>query len=473
MDTTDATNHSPFGYQFHPVEQPDEQDLFALHFPPSPKQNGLLDENEKLSLQQFFNLNNPGPALEDSGNGTLDMMPGGSGSGTGFADSLWLEYCPPASVHHVSTTIADQSHLTHGFHTEHALPFDHQILSADPFTTGPDEFQAASTLYHNAQNTHANANANANAHGHTHPSHANTNARAYSMPDLQRGLALSNLGVSPTVNGNSHAYNNAPAYGNIPLVNTHHGPIDEQLAALLPNHSEQGTVDAIVASQFSQARRRQGSHFGEPLPAVRRESLKRTYTYGTDSAFNETGYIAPEAGLEEAVHERLENDLRMARPLIDEIAGKSNGSDIKSGSGEDGSENGDGSNGHKRRRIAQDGEEDSKPATGRNGSTGGRATKATKGDGGRKKKRVKGQRENLSEEQKRNNHILSEQKRRDIIKRGFKDLEFMVPECRRNKGAMSKSTVLMASAEWLKNLIDGNREIELRIKAMAGDPLPT
>ncbi|EKG17932.1 hypothetical protein MPH_04881 [Macrophomina phaseolina MS6] len=64
-------------------------------------------------------------------------------------------------------------------------------------------------------------------------------------------------------------------------------------------------------------------------------------------------------------------------------------------------------------------------------------------------------RENLSEEQKRSNHILSEQKRRNLIKQGFDELNELVPGLK--AGGFSKSSTLMEGAKFLETLIVGNK----------------
>lgn len=70
-------------------------------------------------------------------------------------------------------------------------------------------------------------------------------------------------------------------------------------------------------------------------------------------------------------------------------------------------------------------------------------------------------RENLSEEQKRSNHIMSEQKRRNLIKAGFDDLHILVPELK--QGGLSKSNVLVESANFLEQVIRANIELKRRL----------
>jgi hypothetical protein len=79
---------------------------------------------------------------------------------------------------------------------------------------------------------------------------------------------------------------------------------------------------------------------------------------------------------------------------------------------------------------------------------------------------VKQSRENLSEEQKRENHIRSEQKRRTLIKEGFDDLCDLVPGLK--GGGFSKSTMLTMTAEWLEEVILGNRELAAQLATLEG-----
>lgn len=79
---------------------------------------------------------------------------------------------------------------------------------------------------------------------------------------------------------------------------------------------------------------------------------------------------------------------------------------------------------------------------------------------------VKPTRENLTEDQKRENHIKSEQKRRTLIREGFEDLGELVPGLR--GGGFSKSAVLIMSADWLEDLIQGNKVLQARLDQMEG-----
>ncbi|KHO02032.1 bHLH family transcription factor [Metarhizium album ARSEF 1941] len=73
-------------------------------------------------------------------------------------------------------------------------------------------------------------------------------------------------------------------------------------------------------------------------------------------------------------------------------------------------------------------------------------------------------RENLSEEQKRENHIRSEQKRRTQIKEGFDDLGELVPGLK--GGGFSKSTTLAMAAEWLDELLRGNKALAMQVSSL-------
>ncbi|KAJ6441962.1 bHLH family transcription factor [Purpureocillium lavendulum] len=75
-------------------------------------------------------------------------------------------------------------------------------------------------------------------------------------------------------------------------------------------------------------------------------------------------------------------------------------------------------------------------------------------------------RENLSEEQKRENHIRSEQKRRTLIKEGFDDLGDLVPGLK--GGGFSKSTTLAMAAEWLEELLRGNKALAGQMASLGG-----
>ena len=293
-----------------------------------------------------------------------------------------------------------------------------------------------------------------------------------------------------------------------PTVPTSHAPLPEQLAALLPNHAENGSIDASIAAQFGQmAQHHPQMQQGESD----RQRLKRPYAFGSDNAFNPTGYIVSSPqDTEDAVTRRLMHDLHILQPSTKDVAPSAESTQPSSpvaprrfrrfpielmplaGDEADQSEDGttddedeeDGAQPAKKRRKSKhahqsrsrDGSVDDKTSTAQHKSQslsrGIKARKASQDDNSGKKRKSssasqKAQRENLTEEQKRSNHILSEQKRRNLIKHGFEELHDLVPELR--NGGLSKSNVLMEAASFLEELIKGNRAVSLTLQnAVAG-----
>tara|TARA_R110002003_G_scaffold9_11_gene452 strand:+ start:15099 stop:16370 length:1272 start_codon:yes stop_codon:yes gene_type:complete len=393
--------------------------------------HALLTDLESQSIADFFTNTDPfhlsdphafAPAAD-----TKDSI-------DGFND--WSTFVTPATVHGVSTTIPDQAHLHSNLFND--ASFAQQPLHTSHYGNTHDDLQAAETLFNNSQNAYTN-----------HQPH-----RFHALPSSSRNPST----------------NNAPAFdqNGKPLVITPHGLINEQLAALLPKYSEEGTIDAQLAAQWatSDARQRQEAEFGEIL---RGPSLKRSYTFGTDDSFNNpTGFSAAH-GQEstEQVTQRLLRDMRHAQvlartPEVDR--------DLISPTGHPPSALPDSASDDEQSDVTtSDEDEDDRPSKKRRKSTHGkggsqkrarhgkaRKTSAVEENG--KKKRSssaqKAQRENLTEEQKRSNHILSEQKRRNLIKRGFDELHDLVPEIR--NGGLSKSSVLTEAANFLEKLIEEN-----------------
>jgi hypothetical protein len=356
---------------------------------------------------------------------------------------------PPATIHNISTTIPDQA-LLHGFHAEQSFTPTQQT---NHFASTADDLQAASTLY---------------AHAHT----------PQSLPTYQ-----------PQPNGRSHSFHAVPStavhtngYGangfvhSLPLVPPpapSNGLVHEQLAALLPHHDVPGSVDNTLAAQLANSTAR-AAHEAE-LRERTRPSLKRAYTYGTDSSFNESGFQpSSKHESEEAVTKRLIRELHHAQPLARPAPAGTNGTIMQSPTGhmhlppsaDDSESNAEGASDEsssdddeekrmKKRRKRTNGKRKSV-----SGTISNKNRKMSLDDRFKKPRRKsmassKPQRENLSEEQKRSNHILSEQKRRNLIKRGFDDLHDLVPEIR--NGGLSKSGVLTEAANFLQLLIDDNK----------------
>ncbi|KAF2263144.1 hypothetical protein CC78DRAFT_286260 [Lojkania enalia] len=425
-------------------------------FEPPPNNNfanggpSLLNEDESQSLANFFS--NTDPFLSDA-----PAFPASTDANekTGLEEFAWEFPIPPAAVHGVST-IPNQAQLHHGFHTD--LPFAQDPLPAPHLSHTQDDLQAASTLFNNAHATH-------------------TNSRSFSVP----GLPSSSVDL-----------NSPHRFHNMPLVSTPHGLIDEQLAALLPNHSENGSIDAAVAAQLSQLQ-----HQPNPELDRHRLQLKRAYTYGTDSAFHPNGYnVSSSHNTEEAVTHRLMQGLRHqvvplekpAMPSPDSAKPPVSSSQLDFPIGlvelhsdedersEGGSSDEDitGERPAKKRRKGKNpaAVNVEKPLTLPQKNTSGRSGKGRKAsldENVGKKKRLSSagqKRENLTEEQKRNNHILSEQKRRNLIKRGFDDLHDLVPEIRH--GGLSKSSVLMEAANFLDKLLDDNNHFRSLLRMPDG-----
>jgi hypothetical protein len=88
----------------------------------------------------------------------------------------------------------------------------------------------------------------------------------------------------------------------------------------------------------------------------------------------------------------------------------------------------------------------------------------TKGrkNGGKKR----GQNRKLTDREKKENHIQGEKKRRALIRQGFEDLRQLVPELRTDK--YIKSTTLFIAADWLEDIIQGDRELRAQIAILKG-----
>ncbi|CAI6252458.1 unnamed protein product [Periconia digitata] len=432
----DDKDPPPFGYTF-------SGDFFSGS--PSnavDNQTSLLSDTESQSLTDFFNNTgyfDPYMPFPETKNVQDDMAWG---------------FVPPASIHAVSTTIPDQSQLHHPFANDRfTIP---QHTNHGPLFNTTDDLRAASTLYNHAQMPQA-----PQAAQRSHSFHALPNANQAPLNNHMNGYS------SGTFNG-------------LPMVPTPHGMVNEQIAALLPRHDANGSVDAQLVAEFatSPAHERHEAELREH--GIIRQPLKRTYTYGTDSSFNEAGFqVSSKEETEEHVTSRLIAELQHAQPLARPVIVSASGPNLKSpvafknpqgdmpseedGHSEDitsGGEEGE-EKAAKMKRKGKTAVKNSKRKAAP--ATGGKNRKASVDDRVSKKKRgsvaaQKLQRENLSEEQKRSNHILSEQKRRNLIKRGFDDLAELVPEIR--TGGLSKSGVLTEAANFLEFLITSNKQLE-------------
>jgi hypothetical protein len=384
--------------------------------------HSLLTEGETQSIADFFSNTDPFHAGQHFPPTTSTNT---KHSVDDFTD--WNNFMQPATVHGVSTTIPDQAHLHNAFFNDHTYP--QPTAPMNHFATTHDDLQAASTLFQNSQSSYAN--------NRSHSFHAPTSSDR-----------------PPTANGTSTVDQNGK-----PLIITPHGLINEQLAALIPNHNEEGTLDSQFAAQWVGTNAIQ-MHEHE----IERPNLKRSYTFGTDDSFNSPGGFAGLHGeTTEQITRRLMRDMRHAQAPFRVITG---GNGEPSGrarpteqsddeqSDEGSSEEEEDVKPSKKRRKSKPGK-DGVQKGGRNG----KGRKASTAEDSKKKRASaaqKLQRENLSEEQKRSNHILSEQKRRNLIKRGFDDLHDLVPEIR--NGGLSKSSVLTEAANFLENVIMDNNK---------------
>lgn len=401
----------------------------------------LLSDLENQSLTDFFSNTDPFLSSDPQAFApTADAKLAGSD----FSD--W-NFMTPATVHGVSATIPDQAQLQHGFlnnnmFAPHAQQMDHMV-------TTHDDLQAASTLFNNSQQP------------------AYMNHRSHSFHDMSSSSSNPHLGRHSIPN---HAHDARP------MVATSQGLLNEQLAALLPNHGAAGTLDAQLAAQWagSDAHQRHEAEFG---PILHRPSLKRTYTFGTDDSFsNPAGFSAPQQETEDQVTRRLMRDLRHSQTFIPDIPNSNiadapghtrlpSTSDASEDESEETSSADDDQPPKKRKQSTQVKKESIRKTA--PGTRVGKAKKPSAAEESKKKRASaaaqKLQRENLSEEQKRSNHILSEQKRRNLIKRGFDDLHDLVPEIR--NGGLSKSSVLMEAGNFLDKLIEDNQSL---LKLMSG-----
>lgn len=263
----------------------------------------------------------------------------------------------------------------------------------------------------------------------------------------------------------------------VPLVPTSAGPnglTREQMNSLIPDHNGHVSTRSDITAQYTNGTKVKAEQLDPPRPA-----LKRSYTYGTDSSFHESGFQPASRHESEAhVTNRMLSQLQhAARPIPAPAPGNGSGHLVQhSGQmylppkteesesnedrvSEDSSAGDNDENRRKKRRTRSSPIKNGKrksisvanPGKNRKASVDDRVKKSrSKSIAGSKQ-----QRENLTEEQKRNNHILSEQKRRNLIKRGFDDLHDLVPEIR--NGGLSKSGVLTEAANFLEQLIQDNQ----------------
>ena len=367
---------------------------------------------------------------------------------------------PPPTIHSVSTTIGDQAHLQQGYGED-------QIYTSEPFANGHlgnsyQDFQAASTLFNNVNNGQL-VPTNDPSYDPQRPTQFHTN------PQWQ---GPNSMGPRP-----------------LPMVATSQGQLDEQLAAILPNHSENGSIDASLAAQFSrvsgqlaQAQAEVRTHGGQ------RASLKRTYTYGTDNSFNPSGFVVSSPHeTEDAVTKRLVHRVHSGvEPATKDESSTEKPSASNSQlplpiaivpleSDDEGQPENNSPGDEQEQPVAkrhkakqsspiriktENSRESAEPRSAKAGK------KSREGDSKGRKRSTNGQkppRENLTDAQKRTNHIHSEQKRRTIIREGFEDLHELVPGLQ--NGGLSKSVVLHETANFVEKLVADNERLAELIRA--------
>jgi hypothetical protein len=399
--------------------------------------HSLLTDVESQSIADFFTNTDPFTLADPN------LFPHTADSKDSVDDfASWGSFVTPATVHGVSTTIPDQAHLHSGFFNDHSYPQPPPPLNHLGNTH--DDLQAASTLYHNSQSSYSNNNNSNNNNSNNNRTHSFHGMSTSDRPESSNGV--SNLDS----NGK-------------PMIITPHGPINEQLAALIPNHNQQGTLDAQFAAQWV------GTNAIQMYEdELERPNLKRSYTFGTDESFNNpTGYSGSlgQEGTDQVTHRMMHPSQSSSRTMgANGVGNPSEHRRLHTSQSADLSED------ERSDEATSDEDEDEKPSKKRRKSRPGRDVSrkvakngksrvASAAEESNKRKRAsaaqKLQRENLTEEQKRSNHILSEQKRRNLIKRGFDDLHDLVPEIR--NGGLSKSSVLTEAANFLEKMIEDNK----------------
>jgi hypothetical protein len=389
----------------------------------------VLRDSEHQYISDFFTSTDP---FDFSDSQTLPPALDTKASAHDYNN--WEEFAAPATVHRVTTTIPEQ-----------AQPYD-KYENPPPalrWTHGNyldnDEMQAASALFNQSQ-----------------PSYTNTRSHSF------HGQPISTASATATRASES-------SYSNLPMGLAPQGLINEQLAAFIPNHNEQSTMDALFPPQWPSTGPQQSyTDFGPPLQKV---DLKNSYHFGTDNSFNSlsNGQESEHHAAARSIHELHDSH---NQHIVRALVGVEGQADSPTGYAHPPFTAPTGPVDEEQSDEAISEEEHDPPAkkrkksqyrvakeTPKKGVRAGKNRKASLVEDSSKKKRAsaatqKAQRENLTEEQKRSNHILSEQKRRDLIKQGYKDLNELVPAVR--GGGLSKSQILTEAANFLDKLIADN-----------------
>lgn len=397
----------------------------------------LLNPNERNGLNDFFNN---GPS----------------------ADTLWGDFWPslPPQVHGIST-IPNQQHVSN---PQHSNPHGHEINTIS-------NQQHGSSQQHNI-----------------HEQQQSYGQPFMSTPRYSQSQAIPMWNMMPTSHHSEPmAMNGAKQFGQpmappptkehqesvtenlingVPMVNTSNGPVHEQIASLLPNYGEPGTLDAQFASQFARVPHEMIT--GRRLPstsAVR----PRHFTFGSDTAFDPSGYKAADPDTVEKVHERL------VEPIVYNITKGGNdlplptprrASEVRRGSSvtllKADTNNSDTIKGEEPPTDADDNTEDGRSAKRRKSASargrGGRPRPSPRPSRRRGNGTAGQARSTLTEDQKRENHIKSEQKRRNQIRRAHENLRRIIPGLRTQN--TNRAGEVHATTAFLLELLRNNTELK-------------
>ncbi|KAK5112020.1 hypothetical protein LTR62_004554 [Meristemomyces frigidus] len=93
----------------------------------------------------------------------------------------------------------------------------------------------------------------------------------------------------------------------------------------------------------------------------------------------------------------------------------------------------------------------------------------TNGEASQRRRGSARSRTNLTEEEKRQNHIKSEQKRRVVIKKGYEELERLVPTLRGGKSGLSKAEQIRETVAFIRLMMKSNTAMDKQVKVWKKD----
>ncbi|PVI07115.1 hypothetical protein DM02DRAFT_705492 [Periconia macrospinosa] len=245
--------------------------------PPNAADNpgsSLLSEMESQQLTDFFNT------------GWTDTSFAPFSEHKDAQDDLGWGFVPPATIHSVSTTIPDQSQLHHPFPNDRfSIP---QSTTHSHLYNTSDDLRAASTLYNNAQLPQAGQ-----------PTQTAQRSQSFHAPsNIHHGIP----------NNHMNGYSSA-TFNGLPMVSTPHGLINEQIAALLPRHEANGSVDAQLCAEFATSPAHEqdassGEEEGEEMPAKKKRKGKMAVRNGKRKAAPAAGGKNRKASVDDRVSKK-------------------------------------------------------------------------------------------------------------------------------------------------------------------------